>query len=160
MLKKSIVILMVLVLVLGMVACSSQNTEEDNVTETEDNVTEKVEVMTLKGAIAIDPSHPYYLGMEKFAEIVSEKTNGNILVEIYHSGQLGSERDVIEGLSMGSIDLTVVSSAPVSSFVPKIAVFDLPYLFPTREQAYKVMDGPIGAQFFEDLTEFNIVGLM
>jgi len=152
MFKKSIVILMVLALMFTLVACDSKDSAETPAAPSE-------EAIVLKGAIAIDPSHPYYLGMEKFANIVSEKTDGKIQVEIYHSGQLGSERDVIEGLSMGSIDLTVVSSAPVSSFIPNIAVFDLPYLFPTREQAYKVMDGPIGAQFFEDLTEHNIVGL-
>jgi tripartite ATP-independent transporter DctP family solute receptor len=117
------------------------------------------QTITMKAGIVIDANHPYYHGIAKFNEIVGQKTNGKIRVEIFHSGQLGSERDLIEGLSIGTVDLAAVSSAPASGFVPKIAVFDLPYLFATREQAYKVMDGPIGRQFFKDLEGKSIIGL-
>lgn len=117
------------------------------------------QTIVLKAGVVIDPTHPYSLGIIKFGDIVSQKTNGKIKVQLYHSSQLGNERDLVEGLSMGSVDIAAVSSAPVSSFVPKIAVFDLPYLFGSREQAYKVMDGPIGAQFFKELAAKKIVGL-
>lgn len=149
MMKKLGIICLVLLLVIGSVACSSKK----------DEPAEAQKPITLKAGIVIDQNHPYYFGIDKFREIVKEKTNGRIDVQIYHSSQLGSERDLIEGLGMGSVDLAAVSSAPVSSFVPKIAVFDLPYLFASREQAYKVMDGPIGQQFFEDLKNNKIVGL-
>jgi tripartite ATP-independent transporter DctP family solute receptor len=115
--------------------------------------------MTLKAGIVISNEHPYYFGIFRFGEILGQKTNGRLKVEIFHSGQLGSERDLIEGLSIGTMDLAGVSSAPASGFVPKIAVFDLPYLFATREQAFKVMDGPIGQGFFKDLEAKSIIGL-
>ncbi|MEI8189963.1 MAG: TRAP transporter substrate-binding protein [candidate division NC10 bacterium] len=115
--------------------------------------------ITMKAGIVIDQNHPYYHGIAKFNEIIGQKTNGRLKVEIYHSSQLGNERDLVEGLSMGSVDLAAVSSAPVSSFVPKIAVFDLPYLFTSRDQAYKVMDGPIGQGFFKDLEAKSVIGL-
>ncbi len=117
------------------------------------------QTITMKAGIVIDQNHPYYIGIAKFGEIIGQKMKGKVKVEIYHSGQLGSERDLIEGLGMGSVDLAAVSSAPVSGFVPKIAVFDLPYLFATREQAYKVMDGPIGQGFFKDLAAKHVIGL-
>ena len=158
MFKKFGIFLMVLVLVFSLTACGktapAESTEGDAPAEDA-----AIETITLKAGIAINQEHPYYLGIEKFAEIISEKTDGRITVNIYHSGQLGGERDLIEGLRMGSVDMTVVSSAPVSSFVPKIAVFDLPYLFTSREMAYKVMDGPVGEGFFADLAEQQIKGL-
>jgi tripartite ATP-independent transporter DctP family solute receptor len=154
MFKKMGIFLMILVLVLSVAACGEKAPAEP--AEGEAPVAETI---TLKAGISINQDHPYYFGIERFAEIVNEKTDGRINVEIYHSGQLGGERDLIEGLRMGSVDMAAVSSAPVSSFVPKIAVFDLPYLFTSREMAYNVMDGPVGDMFFEELAAQKIKGL-
>ncbi|PKM88392.1 MAG: C4-dicarboxylate ABC transporter substrate-binding protein [Firmicutes bacterium HGW-Firmicutes-12] len=150
--KKMVLLLIIVLLAFSLVACSG-----DKPAATDPAATP--EPITLKAGVVIDQTHPYSLGILKFGEIVSEKTDGRITVQLFHSSQLGNERDMIEGMSMGSVDMAAVSSAPVSSFVPKIAVFDLPYLFTSREQAYKVMDGPIGAQFFQDLLEDKIIGL-
>jgi len=158
MFKKFGIFLLVFILVLSVTACGEKAAEEPAGEEApaEEPVAETI---TLKAGITINQDHPYYFGIERFGEIVNEKTDGRITVEIYHSGQLGGERDLIEGLRMGSVDMAAVSSAPVSSFVPKIAVFDLPYLFTSREMAYKVMDGPVGEMFFEELAAQKIKGL-
>jgi len=151
MFKKAGIVLLALVLVFSLTACGEK--AEEAATSGE------AEAITLVAGLAMNTDHPYFYGVDKFGEILSEKTDGRINIEVHHSGQLGSERDLIEGLKMGSIDLMACSSAPVSSFVPKIAVFDLPYIFTSREQAYKVMDGPVGEGFFADLAEQNIKGL-
>lgn len=155
MIKKIGIVALLFLFIVGSAACNGKKDADSDANANAD----ANKTITLKAGIVIDQNHPYYFGIDKFREIVKEKTNGKIDVQIYHSGQLGSERDMIEGLGMGSLDLAAVSSAPVSSFVPKIAVFDLPYLFASREQAYKVMDGPIGQQFFEELKNNHIVGL-
>lgn len=159
MLKRFGIFLLVMVLAFSFVACGEKAPAEEAGGEEAGGEEAAAEKIVLKAGMAINQDHPYYYGIERFGEIVSEKTDGRITVEIYHSGQLGGERDLIEGMRMGSVDMAAVSSAPVSSFVPKIAVFDLPYLFTSRDMAYKVMDGPVGERFFADLADQKIKGL-
>ncbi len=153
--KKMVSALMVVLLVVAIVGCGGgATTDSDTGADSQ-----KETAIVLKAGVVINETHPYSQGIMKFGELIAEMTDGQITVDLYTSGQLGNERDLIEGLTMGSVDMAAVSSAPVSSFVPKIAVFDLPYLFTSREQAYNVMDGPIGEQFFDDLAAQNITGL-
>ncbi|MBK5252777.1 MAG: TRAP transporter substrate-binding protein, partial [Peptostreptococcaceae bacterium] len=96
MFKKMGIFLMVLVLVFSVTACGEKASEEP--AEGDAPAEEAVaETITLKAGMAINQDHPYYLGIERFAEVVNEKTDGRINVEIYHSGQLGGERDLVEG---------------------------------------------------------------
>lgn len=115
--------------------------------------------LTLKAGHAVAETHPYHLGLVKFAELVSQKTNGQVKIDIYANGQLGNERDMIEGLQIGTIDLVVSSTGPVSNFVPEMGVVDLPFLFRDHEHAYKVLDGPIGQGLLAKFQSKNIVGL-
>lgn len=158
MFKKIGIVALCLIMVFGLVACGGEKAATTTTTATA-TAPAAAETITLKAGDVIDENHPYSLAIKKFGEIVSEKTSGRIQVQLFHSSQLGNERDLIEGLKMGSVDMAAVSSAPVSGFVPKIAVFDLPYIFTSREHAYKVMDGPIGEQFFKDLAAQKIIGL-
>ena len=80
-------------------------------------------------------------------------------MQIFHSSQLGSERDVIEGVSMGTIEMTLVSSAPLANFTSSFLVFDLPFIIVNREKAYAWMDGPQGRKILDTLTPKNIIGL-
>ncbi|MDK2924255.1 MAG: hypothetical protein PWQ41_29 [Bacillota bacterium] len=120
---------------------------------------DKAQTITLKAGHAVAETHPYHLGLVKFAEIVGQKTNGQIKIDIYANGQLGNERDMIEGLQIGTIDLVVTSTGPVSNFVPEMGVVDLPFLFRDREHAYKVLDGQIGQDLLKKFDAKNIVGL-
>ncbi|MGI6034895.1 MAG: TRAP transporter substrate-binding protein [Limnochordia bacterium] len=113
----------------------------------------------LKAGHVIAPTHPYHLGLIKFAELVEERTGGRYKIEVYHSGQLGNERDMIEGVQMGTLDITLVATGPVSNFVPSIAVVDLPFLFSSYEHADRVLDGPIGQRLLEDFKKARLVGL-
>jgi tripartite ATP-independent transporter DctP family solute receptor len=115
--------------------------------------------IVLKAAHVVDDNHPYHHGLVKLGELLSERTGGRISVQVYHSGQLGNERDLIEGMGMGTVDIASTSSAPASGFVPEFTVFDLPYIFTSREHAYKVMDGDIGTELFEKLAAQGVLGL-
>ncbi len=115
--------------------------------------------ITLKAGHVLAPTHPYNLGLEKFAQLVSQKTGGKVVIQVFHSSQLGNEREMIEGLQLGTVDLTLVSSAPLAGFSNKFLVFDLPFIFQTRNQAYKVLDGPIGTKIMESLDKNGIRGL-
>lgn len=102
------------------------------------------------------PDHPYTLGMVRYADLVKERTNGRVAIQIHHSRQLGDERQVVEGLQLGTIHLTVTSTGPLGGFVPEMNVVDLPFLFRDGDHAYKVLDGEIGRGL---LNKFDAVGI-
>ncbi|OXS79320.1 TRAP transporter substrate-binding protein [Domibacillus enclensis] len=104
------------------------------------------ETVTLKvGHTLADTSH-YQEGMVKFQELVTEKTGGSVEIEVFPNGSLGGERDMIEGLGVGSVDMVLTSTGPMSGFVPEVTVVDLPFLFRDEEHAHKVLDGEIGTE--------------
>jgi len=108
---------------------------------------------------SVATDHPYHLGAMKFAELVAQRTGNKVKIDINPSAQLGGERDLVEGLQLGTVDLVVTSTGPVGGFVPKMFVVDLPFLFQSREHAYKVLDGPIGTDLLGALSAKGIKGL-
>jgi TRAP-type C4-dicarboxylate transport system, periplasmic component len=116
-------------------------------------------MVVLKAGHAVDPSHPYHRGLVEFAKLIENRTNGKYRIDLYPSAQLGNERDMIEELQLGTLDLVVTSTGPVSNFVPRMGVVDLSYLFKNRQHAYTVLDGPIGESLLEVFKGNGIVGL-
>jgi tripartite ATP-independent transporter DctP family solute receptor len=115
--------------------------------------------VVLKLGHAVAPEHPYHLGAVKFSELVAQRTNNKVKIDVYPSTQLGNERDMVEGLQLGTIDLVVTSTGPLGGFVPKMFVVDLPFLFRDREHAYKVLDGPNGRDLLDAFSAKGIKGL-
>lgn len=115
--------------------------------------------ITLKLGHAVAVEHPYHLGAVKFSELVAQRTKNRVKIDVYPSTQLGNERDMVEGLQLGTIDLVVTSTGPLGGFVPKMFVVDLPFLFRDREHAYKVLDGPNGKDLFDAFSAKGIKGL-
>ncbi|MEW9673833.1 DctP family TRAP transporter solute-binding subunit [Ammoniphilus sp. 3BR4] len=103
--------------------------------------------------------HPYQTGSVKFKELVEGKSDGRIQIDIFPSSQLGNQRDIIEGLQMGTVQLHVGSVAPVANFAPKLNVLSLPYLFRDKEHAFSVLDGEIGKELAVDLEAKGIKNL-
>ena len=98
----------------------------------------------IKLAHSLDQSHSVHKAMVYMAEILAEKSEGKLTIEIYPGGQLGSEREALELLQIGSIGITKVSSAVLEGFVEEYKVLGLPYLFKDREHAFSVLDSEIG----------------
>jgi len=117
------------------------------------------ETIILKAGNVIDINHPYSQAILMFGDIVAERSNGRLEVQLFHSSQLGNEADLLEGLTMGSVEIAAISSAPAAAFVPDIAVFDLPYLFRDRQHVYNVVDGELGTHFFNELQNVGVLGL-
>ncbi len=114
---------------------------------------------TLKLAHGLDPSHPVHKAMVLMASKLDENSNGKMKLEIYPSGQLGGEQECVELLQIGSLAITKVSAAVLESFTPNYQVLGLPYIFRSREHAFKVLDGEIGKEFLNSTEQFNIKGL-
>jgi tripartite ATP-independent transporter DctP family solute receptor len=97
----------------------------------------------LKAALSQNPSEPQVRAMELFADLVREGTGGRLRVQVYPNNQLGNQRDVVEGLQMGSVELANIASV-MASFVPEINLFELPFLFEGPEHFDTVLDSHIG----------------
>jgi tripartite ATP-independent transporter DctP family solute receptor len=113
----------------------------------------------LKLAHGLEPSHPVHKGMVFMAERLKEKSNGNLTIDIYPSGQLGTEQQCVELLQIGSLAITKVSAAVMEGFTPKFKALGLPYVFRSQEHSYKVFDGEIGKEMLLGTEEFWIRGL-
>ena len=96
----------------------------------------------------------------KFKELVEERTNSEIEIKIFPNKQLGGkETDLIGMVQMGVIGLATITCGPITSYDPMFGILDLPFLFASKDQAYKVLDGPIGEKFLTSLEKVNIKGL-
>lgn len=96
--------------------------------------------VVLKLGHIAEPVHPYGQGAEKFAELVSEKSGGEMEVRVFPSSQLGGQKDLVEGLIYGTVDMALVGTAVLGQFQPQISIFDLPFLFNDRPHAYASLD--------------------
>lgn len=100
----------------------------------------------LKSSDTHPDGYPTVEGVKYFGELVKERTQGRYSVEVYHSAQLGEEKDTIEQVRSGVIELNRVSMAPFNGTVKESIVPALPYIFRSEEHMHKVMDGAIGDQ--------------
>lgn len=98
-------------------------------------------------------------GYVKFKELIEEKTNGDIIVEIYPNGQLGGDRELIEACTQGNVTLNTPSTAPLANFVPEMYAFEAPFLFANRETAYEILDGEVGDKLLDSLESAGLKGL-
>lgn len=94
-----------------------------------------------------------------FKKEVEARTNGNIKVNIYPQGQLGSDKQMIDGSRSGIIDFTMVGLNNYSGLMPESAAFTLPFMFPDRATAYKVLDGAPGKEVLKNMEKFGLKGL-
>ncbi len=110
-------------------------------------------VVTLRIAHAVEPLMPLHAGAEKMAEIAAKKSARTIKILVFPSAQLGSEKDVIEGVQLGSIDMAIVSSGTLARFAPMQHIAYAPYLFRNVDHFLKVYRGPIAKEMAKQLME-------
>ena len=103
----------------------------------------------LKAGHSATNKEPYQLGLEAFGKKLKETTNGKFEVKVFPSCQLGSEKEMTEGLFLGNVDVATSATTVVTNFIPEFIVYDLPFLFNSDEHFYKASDGAPG-KFFVD----------
>jgi tripartite ATP-independent transporter DctP family solute receptor len=104
-------------------------------------------------------THPVHKGILAFQEALDKKSAGSLKIKIFPDGQLGSEREVLELLQIGSVALTKVSGAVMSNFVPEYHVLGIPYLFRDKAHQFDVLEGEIGKSILEKGSKFWLRGL-
>ena len=148
--KKYILLLLILSLILA--GCSKPTTIEQSDSE------EKIYV--IKAGHAASKEHFAQKSFEKFKEIVETNSKGKIKVEIYPEGELGGEREMVEQVLLGDLTMIAPASAPLDAATKSMAVWDLPYLFKDRETAHKVLDGEVGQEILDSLSDVGLKGLV
>lgn len=138
--KKISLVLLIVLVSIGLAACgvgSGTNKQNDNA---------KAEKIVLKYGDAVSTADPQYEASVFFAQKVAEMTDGRVEIQIYPNSQLGNQREMTEGLKLGTIEIVKNTNAVFTGFVPATKVLDLPYLFSDTEHARRVLDGEVGKQ--------------
>ena len=117
------------------------------------------ETKTIKLAHGLDINHPVHKAMLLLGEELEKNSEGKLSLEIYPSSQLGSERQCLELLQIGSLGMTKVSAAVMENFAPDMKVFSLPFLFKNKAHRFKVLDGKIGKGLLDGGTKYWLKGL-
>lgn len=117
------------------------------------------EFTSIRLAHGLDVQHPVHLSLEYMNTYLNEISNGKMKLVIYPSGQLGSEREIIELLQIGSMGMTKVSASSLEAFVPEMKVFSLPYLFNDQTHYWKTLNSNLGKRLLAAGTPYRIKGL-
>ncbi len=107
---------------------------------------ECTEPVTLSYALSLGEDSAYYKGAVALKESAEKLSNGCLEIEIFANAALGTDRDMIEGMQLGSIDISSPSTGAMGSVLPEPTLLDLPYLFDDTAHVYCVLDGPIGSE--------------
>src|SRR5690606_14749634 len=118
-----------------------------------------VAAKNLKFAYALSTSSHYGAGADAFVKTLEAELPGKFKVEQFPNSALGGEREVLEGLQLGTIDLAIVSTGATVNFVPATGVFDIPFLFRDLQHARSVLDGEIGEKLLAEFNKRGLVGL-
>jgi tripartite ATP-independent transporter DctP family solute receptor len=113
----------------------------------------------LRAADVQPPEHPTVQALTYFHELVEDRTGGRYRIRVFHSRQLGEERETLEQTRGGAIDVNRVNIGPLTDLVPEAGVLALPFLFRSVEHLHRVLDGPVGEEILASFEPHGVVGL-
>ena len=111
---------------------------------------------TFKMNISVPHDSHYGVAVDTFAAEVEKRTNGRYKIQNFYASALGNEREAVEAIQLGTLDLAVSSTGPIPNFVPELAILDIPFLFRDYAHARSTLDGPIGQEM---LKKFDAKGI-
>ncbi|MFC0558859.1 TRAP transporter substrate-binding protein DctP [Halalkalibacter alkalisediminis] len=159
---KLLAVLTTLVFLFMLSACGGEEKITSEISaETEENAVGKMseEVITIKvGHIAPD-GEAYALGFDEYAAAVEEATNGQVQFEIFGNGSLGGERELLEGVQLGTLDMSLITTGVVSNFVTDVTAIEFPFLFRDLDHAYKTLDGEVGQEILDKMSDVGFKGI-
>jgi tripartite ATP-independent transporter DctP family solute receptor len=114
---------------------------------------------TLRSSDTHPDGYPTVEAVKQMGKLLEQKTGGKLGVEVFHSAQLGQEKDTIEQTQFGVIDLNRVSLGPFNNIIEETQIPSLPYIFRSVEHMHKVMDGPVGQEILDAFAAHDLIGL-
>ncbi len=119
------------------------------------------DTITMKLGLVTPSEHPHSISSREFAKLVSEKTQGKIVIKVFDNGSLGSNPELLDGVKTGSIDLTVSTPGVMAEYGPVTGILELPYIFSSKEHMMKVTRGKVGSDIaaeYEKQAGIKIIG--
>lgn len=153
--KKLWLLIIGLLALISVVGCS-----KDSPVNKEGSPDNEDEVVVLRLGHGTATNSLYHAGAEKFQELVTEKTDGKVKIDLFPDGQLGHDKELTDGMGLGTIDMGMIGVEPVTTMEPKLQAINLPYIFKDRETAYSVLDGEIGQAMVAGLPEQSGVRIL
>jgi tripartite ATP-independent transporter DctP family solute receptor len=117
------------------------------------------EVTVLRLGHTLDTQHSVHKAMEYLGERLDYYSDGTMSVVIYPSSQLGTEREMVELLQIGSLAMTKVSASPLEGFAPEMKIFSVPYIFRDNDHFWRVLNSDLGDQLLSGIEDFRLKGL-
>jgi tripartite ATP-independent transporter DctP family solute receptor len=117
------------------------------------------DVITIKVGHISPDGQAYAIGFNEYAKAVEEATQGKVKFEIFGNGALGGERELLEGVQLGTLDMSLITTGVVTNFVPEVAVIEFPFLFRDLDHAYKTLDSEVGQELLDKMSEVNMKGI-
>lgn len=142
-------------MVVGLTSCGNSSTPSSSNTPS----SSEKKTLQIGFTTAADPSDPYYYVATEMARILEEKSGGTLSLELFPNGQLGQEREMFEGMQMGTTEMAVMTNSYVSNFIPACGALDLPFIFEDTDQAISVMNGSFGQSLFDEFEGSGVVPL-
>ena len=115
--------------------------------------------MKVKLGVVTKPGSAQNIAAEKFKELIEQRSNGNIKIQIFHSASLGNETEILQQVQMNTVQMAIITGGPFDTFDPITRVVNYPFLFKSNEQADQILDGPLGAQILKSLESSGFKGL-
>ncbi|EWH10486.1 carbon storage regulator [Catenovulum agarivorans DS-2] len=117
------------------------------------------DVIDIRLAHGLDQQHPVHLALVFMDKRLQDISGGQMRLDIFPAGQLGSEREIIELIQIGTLGMTKVSASSLEPFVPEMKVFSLPYLFNDHDHYWKVLESDLGQQLLDSGSRYRVKGL-
>ena len=115
--------------------------------------------ITLRSSDTHPEGYPTVAAVQAMGDMLKERSDGRLCIEVFHSAQLGEEKDTIEQTQFGVIDMNRVSLGPFNNIIEETQIPSLPYIFRSVEHMHKVMDGAVGGQILEAFSDHDLIGL-
>lgn len=166
MLKRYLVLVISCIMVFGLVGCANNApapTEQSNTgQQTTEKVTEneKEEPVTIRMGLATNKDTTIGKMAALFSDELNRQSNGSLDIEVYYDGTLGNDKDLVEGLTLGTVDMQINATTLYSNYEPLIGVLELPFMFRDFEHVHKVLDGEVGETLTQSVLEKSGVRML
>ena len=127
--------------------------------KSEESQTDRIQSKVIKFGIGENEDHFLYQSAVAFKETVEKGTNGSLTVELYPAGLLGNDRETLEAIQLGQVQMNAPSPAVLANFCREFSILSFPFLFPTQEIADQVTTGPVGQELLKRLENVKFIGL-
>jgi tripartite ATP-independent transporter DctP family solute receptor len=116
-------------------------------------------MIQIKLGVVTKPGSAQNIVADKFKELIEQRSNNNINVQIFHSKSIGNETEILQQIQMNTVQMGIITGGPFNTFDPIVRVINYPFLFKDNEQVDKILDGPLGAKILKSLERAGFKGL-